>query len=253
MIDIEKLLVPPFDKKHISATLKHYVEMLSRFQRGEWEPAIGRSGKFVEAVLKALTVHTGSPAPSGRAFKADPIITGLQAKPQGSCHDSVRLVIPRACRLVYDIASNRGARHDPDEVDPNQMDAAAVAMNCSWILAEMLRISQKGALDMDQTQELVESLTQRRYPSKEVVDGKVYFHFKGLTAPEVAILALAHFYPKRISKDDLLNTITRHKFKPTNAAVALGRISRLYDDDGSGKLKALAPCLQRADEIMQSP
>jgi hypothetical protein len=44
--------------------------------------------------------------------------------------DSIRLLIPRNCVFVYDIASN-SSRHDPDEIDPNKMDAIVVVQNVS--------------------------------------------------------------------------------------------------------------------------
>ena len=86
---MERLLVPPFNKKHIAAALDHYSQMVARFQRGEYEPTIGRSGKFVEAVLKALWVNTGNTPTSGRGFKAGQIITDLQRSPAGSAHESI--------------------------------------------------------------------------------------------------------------------------------------------------------------------
>jgi hypothetical protein len=252
MTEIEDLLVPSFCKRHIEAALGHYVQMVDRYRRREWEAATGRSGKFVEAVLKALWVYTGSTPLQGRAFKAGQIITDLQKSPTGSAHDSVRLVIPRACQFVYDIASNRGARHDPDEVNPNEMDANSATMNCSWILAEMIRLAQKGSLNMDQVQSIVESLTQRKFPAIEEVDGRIYFHYQNLSAPDVSILTIAHVYPRRISASEVSQTIIRHHFTRKNASMALGRIRNLYDDDGTGNLRALGPCLRKADSIMQS-
>jgi hypothetical protein len=249
---MDNLLVPPFNKKHIAAALDHYSQMVARFHRGEWEPAIARSGKFVEAMLKALYVYTGNTPASGRAFKAGQIITNLQTILVGSANDSIRLVIPRACQFIYDVASNRGARHDPDEVDPNQMDANAVVMNCSWILAEIIRFAQKGMLNMDQTQGIVESLTQRKYPTIEHVDGRIYFHYQGLSAPDVGTLVLADVYPKRIMSSEVVQTIVRHHFSFKNATVALRRINHLYDDDGTGRLKALGTCLLKAETIMQT-
>ena len=35
------------------------------------------------------------------------------------------------------------------------MDANAEATNCSWILAEMIRIAQKGAVNLDEAKTLV--------------------------------------------------------------------------------------------------
>ena len=145
--EIEALLVPHFAKKHVTSLLRHFSKLVEELQQEEWADAIAASGKFIEAVLKALFVQVGKTPPAGRGFKADFVINGLAQVPDGIAHDSVRLTIPRACRFLYDIASNRGGRHDPDEIDPNEMDANAAVMNCSWILAEMIRVAQKGAVE----------------------------------------------------------------------------------------------------------
>ena len=138
---IEALLKPTFAATHVTALVKHYDAMINEFQRGAWEECIGKSGKFVEATLKALWVHTGNALPAARAFKVDGVINQLPNA--AGFDDTVRITIPRACRFVYDLASNRGARHDPAEVDPNSMDAHAVVATSSWILGELLRYAQK--------------------------------------------------------------------------------------------------------------
>ena len=223
--------------------------IVSQFQTGDWEPCIAKAGKFVEATVKALAVHAAVSFPTGRRFSAGTVIDDLTRLPSGTVDDSIRITIPRACRFVYDIASNRGARHDPDEVDPNEMDASAVVPMCSWILAEMIRNAQKG-LDMAEAKELVESLSARRYPLIEEVDGRVYFHHAKKSAPDVAVLALAYRHPKRMSRDELLATIKRHGFKSTNANVAVTRIRNFIDDDGKGNLRLLAPGLKKAEQLM---
>jgi hypothetical protein len=103
--------------------------VLTLLQRN-WDDATAKTGKFVEAALKALATHAKAPIPPSRAFKADVYITQFGLLPAGTAADTVRLTIPRVCRFIYDIASNRGARHDPDEIDPNEMDATS-ALNTS--------------------------------------------------------------------------------------------------------------------------
>jgi hypothetical protein len=251
--DVEKLLTPKFSKKHVSAALEHFSGMVDKYQGGDWEPCIAKSGKFVEAVLKALFVHVGQTPPSGRQFKADPIITQLGQLAAGSFDDTIRLSIPRACRFVYDIASNRGARHDPDEVNPNEMDANAVVPTCAWMLAEMVRYSQKGVFDLTQAREAVDSLTVRKYPLFEEVDGRVYFYYSWKSAPDVAFLALSYRYPKRIAKADLIAIIKRHGFKKSNAQMAVVNIKKMVDDDGQGTLRLLAPGIKKAEQIKKRP
>jgi len=247
---VEKLLVPVFFKKHVTAMLRHFERMTEDFQRGEWEDCIAKGGKFIEAALKALYVNAGQTLATGRTFKVDSVINGLAGLTSGSVSDTIRMTIPRACRFVYEISSNRGGRHDPDEIDPNEMDANVVVMNCSWILAEMIRHAQHGAVDSSAARKIVESLVQRRYPLIEEVDGRTYFHFKRASAVDVALVALAHRYPARVAVDDLTDLLTRHRFSAANARVAARRIKKFVDEDENGLLRLLAPGLKRAEQII---
>lgn len=247
----QKVLEKAFQRKHVGASLRYFTGTIEDFRRGEWEDCIAKAGKFIEAVLKALCVSANLTLPSGRGFKADTLINALAQISAGSHPDSVRLTIPRACRFVYDIASNRGGRHDPDEVDPNQMDANAVVTNCSWILAEMIRVATKGAVDLSETQRLVESLTEKKYPLFEEVDGRMYFHLENKSAPDVALLALAHRYPERMRKEELMRTIVRNTFTEANARVAINRIMKFVDDNGREEFRLLAPGLQKAEKILR--
>lgn len=247
----QKLLEKAFPTKHVGAFLLYFAGTVKDFRRGEWGDCIAKAGKFIEAVLKALYVSANHTLPSGRGFKADTLINALAQMAAGSHPDSVRLTIPRACRFVYDIASNRGGRHDPDEVDPNEMDANAVVTNCSWILAEMIRIATKGATDLGEAERLVDSLTEKKYPLFEEVDGRMYFHLQNKSAPDVALLALAKRYPERIGREELIRTITQNSFTEANARVAINRIMRFVDDNGREEFRLLATGLQKAEKILR--
>ncbi len=250
MADANKLLNPTFPAEHVKAALSHFGKAVNDFGQEDWEDGIAKTGKFVEAMLKALATHCGIHFEKGRKFKADAIINALHNLPDGSFDDALRLGIPRACRLVYGIASNRGARHDPDEIDPNSMDASLVLPVCAWILAEAIRFAQKGAVEPAQARNLVDSLVEKKYPVLEKVDGRVYLHAKQKSAVEVGIVILAERYPRRIDRSELIDAVERNGFTPKNAQVAVERISRFVDDDGYGQLRLLAPGLKKADEII---
>lgn len=250
--DLEQMLQATFAPKHVRATVKHFQAMTTEFQQGAWEETIGKGGKFVEAALKAVYVHAGKTLPPVREFKAGRVMDELERMPAGSLDDAVRLTIPRACRFAYDIASNRGARHDPGDVDPNEMDARAVVAGTSWIAAEMLRYAQKGALDPGRVRELVDGRTQRRYPLIEDVDGRVYFHVRGANARDVALLSLWHKHPGRMSEGDLVAAVVRHRFTEKNAKMAVSRLGGLVDRDEQGRLRLLQPGLREAEELVSS-
>ena len=244
------LLQATLPAKHAHAAVKHFRAAVLEYQKRNWDDATAKTGKFVEAVLKALATHAKAQIPPSRAFKADVYITQLGQLPAGTADDTVRLTVPRACRFIYDIASNRGARHDPDEIDPNEMDATAALNTSAWVLAELLRYAQKGG-DLEQTAALVAGLMRRRYPFIEEVDGRVYFHVPGISARGIALLTLWHRYPGRVARAELIAAVKRHRFTENNAKVAVTRLGGAVDDDGQSLLKLLTPGLREAERLVE--
>jgi hypothetical protein len=250
MADFKSLLTPTFPAKHVAAAVEHLAGATEAFGHSDWEPCIAKAGKFVEATLKAVGIHCSVPFETGRKFKADRLMNGLGNLPDGSFDDSLRLAVPRACRVVYDIASNRGARHDPNEINPNAMDASLVVPVCSWILAELIRFAQKGAVDPSEAAELVEALMERKYPAVEVVGDRIYLHAKKKSAADVILVALARRHPKRMSREELIAIAQSNGFSKNNANMAVIRVKKFVDRDEDEMMRLLGPGLRRAEDIM---
>lgn len=240
-----------FPQANIDAALRHFADAAEALEAEDWDKCIGKCGKFVEATLKALGGYAGATVPlSGKGFKVDDVVNWLLSKADKAIyHDSVRITIPRLVRFVYEVASNRGARHDASEIDSNRMDAIACQQSVSWILAEMIRLSQKGALHPDEAAAVVEGLMEKRYPDIEDVDGRLYVHQKGLSGRDRALRILERVYPNRMSRDELIATLRRHHESEANARMAVDRIKEFVDPDGSGNLKLLANGREKAAEI----
>jgi hypothetical protein len=245
----EELLQASFDVKYVVAAVSHYQKAVEKFQLADWETCIAKGGKFAEAILKALWAHAGETVPPGKGFKAGAVIDGLAKKP-GTHDDSVRLTMPRACRLIYEVASNRGGRHDAGEIDPNQMDATLAVNTSSWVLAEMLRYSQKGLLNIKLVSERIVGLNQRKLPFIEDIDGRIYFSLKGLSARDVALLTLWKIHPGRINRKELIAAVQRHSNSKANAEKGVLRIKGLVDDDGSANLRLLVSAIGQAEELI---
>ena len=243
---INGLLGSKFKQSHVDAAIRHFESSVEEFGLAKWENSTAKGGKFIEAVLKALWVFVGESVPPGKEFKAGTIISRLEQK--SGFADTIRLTIPRACRFAYEVASNRGARHDADEIDANEMDSRAVLGICAWILAEMVRFSQKGA-DLVLPQQIVDGLMRRRFPFAESVDGRVYANI-GDSAKDVALVILYYVYPKRMSRAELIASLIRHPFKRANASVAVQRIAGSIDDDGSGMLRLRNSGLQQVERLI---
>jgi hypothetical protein len=226
--------------------MRHFQRMVEDFQRGDWEDAAAKGGKFIEAILKALWVHVGGTVPAGRHFSAGNIMDSLPSK--SAFPDTVRLTLPRACRFAYEIASNRGARHDTTEIDANEMDASAVLSVCAWALSEMVRYSQKG-LDLAQAKSIVDSLMRRRFPFFEDIDGRIYTDI-GSSAKEVALLILFLIYPKRMSHADLVASVMKHDYTHPNAEMAVRRLSGYVDYDDDGNLRLRNTGLREAEQLI---
>jgi hypothetical protein len=245
---VDEMLKDKFvGKKHVDAAVKHFGRMVQDYQKSEWDDANAKGGKFVEAVLKALVTEAGETPASGKAFKAGTVLDTIDRKT--ALHDSLRLTIPRACRFVYEIASNRGARHDADEIEANEMDAKAVLALCSWILAEMVSYSQKG-MDLGEAKDAVDSLMRRRYPFMEEIDGRVYWDIAN-SAREAALLILYGVYPKRMSDESLTRQVARHGYSLKNATVAVKRICTRVDDDGRGNLRLRNLGVREAEKLIR--
>ena len=248
--EIVDLLSARLLRERVTPVVKHYHEMMGELQKAHWESATVKAGKFVEAVLKCLWEHCGNSVPPDKQFKADLIINGLAQNSPAGTHDSIRLTIPRACRFVYEVASNRGARHDSSELDPNVMDANGVSSTCSWILAELVRYSQKGLVSPPRASALVSKLTEKRYPLFEEIDGRLYFADTKLGARKIALLLLAYRYPQRIGEEELVLSVMRHGETRGNARTGVTRLAPVVDDDGAGNLKLRSPGLQEAEGLL---
>lgn len=244
---VDEMLKEKFaGKKHVDAAVRHFGRMVQDYQQGEWADANAKAGKFVEAVLKALVCEAGEKPASGKAFKAGTVLDTIDKK--AVLPESLRLTIPRACRFVYEIASNRGARHDPDEVEASEMDAKAVLAQCSWILAELVSYSQKG-MDLDEAKQAVDGLMRRRYPFMEEIEGRIYVDI-AKSAREAALLILYGIYPKRMSEESLARQVMRHGYSQPNANMGVQRIRTKVDNDDHGNLRLRNVGVQEAEELI---
>jgi len=246
---VVELLKDAFHAKHSDAAVKHFGDMVDDYQKSEWADAAAKGGKFIEAVMKGLWVRAGETVPPAKDFSVGALIDKLQQKPAtAGIPDTIKLTIPRACRFAYEIASNRGARHDAYEIDANEMDADTVVAVCSWILSEMVRFSQKG-LDLAEAKATVEGLMRRRFPLTEEIDGRVYTEV-GRSAPDAALGILLYIYPKRMPEAELIKSLERHGYKHHNASVAVQRLKPYVDADAIGNVRLRNPGVRRAESLI---
>jgi hypothetical protein len=240
-------------RRNIDSLVKHFNAAVDEYHKGDSEKSLAKAGKFIEAVLKALIAEARLPAQTGRQFKVDRAINDLGGiPPGGGADETIRLTIPRCCRFIYEVTSNRGGRHDPDEIDANEMDATGVLGCSAWILAEMIRYSQR-TRDPAEAKAAVDDLMKRRYAFVEEIDGRVYVDLKSAkSARDLGLMILWQGGTKRINREELAQSIRRQRHNVTlkNARVAVSRLADVADDDGQGNLRLRSSGFREAEDLI---
>src|SRR5206468_8257346 len=118
----------------------------------------------------------------------DKTIERLRQLPPAAHHDSIRLHIPRALRVVYDIRNKRDAAHLADDIDPNRQDATLVTSVLDWVLAEFVRLSHN--VSADEAQRIIEELVTRQVPAIQDFAGFLKVLRPGLRASDHLLLLL---------------------------------------------------------------
>jgi hypothetical protein len=242
-----RVLVQKFEARHIDAGLKHFVAAIEKYIAEDWDGVALKAGKFVEAVTKALMLKCGKTLPSGRRFSAGNELRQLE---QLSAYpDVLRLVIPKAGIFIYEVVNNRGGRHDAGDIDANEMDAKVIIPLMSWTVAEMVRFCSVDG-DTSAAMALIDEVTNKIYPYFETIDGRSYVNIDKLGGADIALLLLYSSYPKRISRQALVDLIERHGVAKSAANVAVHRLKNIVDDhNGEWKLRGLGR--QKAESLLK--
>lgn len=163
-------LAANFPEKLVDVLLEAFEEAKRNFYLSKLRPSEVEGGRFCEAAFR-MCQHAafGSCDPLGKRINTERVRQDLESKARAPTPDSVRLHVPRALRVVYDVRSNRDAVHLADGIDPNLQDATLVVSVLSWVMAEFVRLSHN--VSADEAQRMVEELVTRAVPAVEDFDG----------------------------------------------------------------------------------
>ncbi len=186
---IRASLAAAYDPQLVDELLDAHAEAKSNFYLGGLRLSAVEGGRFAEAAFRLLQEETsGSFDPLGTPLNTEQIIKNLANLPQGSYPDSVRLHIPRALRVIYDIRNNRDAAHLADGIDPNLQDATLVVSVIDWVLAEFVRLHH--SVTPDEAQRIVAELVTRSAPVIEDFDGFLKLLNPALAATDQCLVLL---------------------------------------------------------------
>ena len=144
-------------------------ELKRRFAIGDLRPNVVEGGRFSEAAFRVLQwMTTGTHTAIGTTLPKVPTLLGTLAS-SGHSSDSVRLHIPKALSVIYDIRNKRDAAHLADGIDPNVQDASLVVATSSWALAELVRLLC--ASEPDEAHKVINALVGRDIPVVQEIGG----------------------------------------------------------------------------------
>lgn len=204
MLDaIKSELAKYIDKTIVDEILEHYSALKTAYQLQDWEKCLIRGGKFSEVTMKAIHfLRTGEVI---RRISVESEIN--EALKRTDLPDSIRLLIPRAIRVLYDHRSQRGGAHTYP-FNPNAMDSILVSSTADWILGELVRLYY--TTDPDGALTIVKALTSKTAPFVEYIDGDYVVLRQNASAREQIELILYSRYPSRTTPTQLKGWITDH-------------------------------------------
>jgi hypothetical protein len=216
--------VTTLDPKLVNELLDAYEEAKENYYLGGLRLSAVEGGRFCEAALRLLQERAfGKFDRVGKPIKTEAVIQNLANLPATSQPDSVRLHIPRALRVVYDIRSNRDAVHLGDGIDPNLQDATLVIGVLDWVLAEFVRLHHN--VTPDEAQRMVNDLVTRKAPVIQDFNGFLKVLRADLTVGPRCLVLLYQRGNEGATYDELCSWV-----KPAMRANLRRTLKALVDD-----------------------
>lgn len=199
---MERDLKQSFDHKLVDELLAAYQEAKQNFYLGGLRLSAVEGGRFCEAAFRMIEqVASGAFTPLGTQLNTDAAIKAAAQLPKTTAPEGIRIHIPRALRVVYDIRSKRDAAHLADGIDPNMQDATLVVGTLDWVLAEFVRVYHK--VSADEAQGIINDLVVRRAPAVQDFDGFLKVLRPNLEVSDRVLLLLYERGAKRATFQEL--------------------------------------------------
>jgi hypothetical protein len=229
MLDaIKAELAQHIDSKIIDNIFEHHIATKKAFYLHDFEKCLVRAGKLGETVMKAT-----------HFIRTNKLIQQVQVETEinelykrGDLPESIRLLIPRTIRILYDHRSKRGGAHG--SFDPNVMDCAMIVPVADWILGELIRLYCTAA--PDRAMKFVIGITAKSIPYVERIGEDYVVLLKGASARQEIAYIFYTRYPTRTTTSELIKWIPNHS--PANIRLSLAnmRKAKSVHSDSNGHL-----------------
>ncbi|ACU38565.1 hypothetical protein [Actinosynnema mirum] len=188
---VRAVLDAAYDPALVEQLCETYEEAKRNYHLGGHRLSEVEGGRFCEAAFRMLQQRTtGRFTPIGGILNTEEVIGSLAKIPAAAHPKSVRIYLPRALRVIYDIRNSRDVAHLGDGIDPSLQDSTLVVAVLDWTLAEFVRLSAEVSADV--AQRMVDALVTRELPVVQVFDGQPKVLRPDLRAGDHLLVLLYH-------------------------------------------------------------
>lgn len=225
-LQIKNKLTDQISDQIVDEIFEHYIELKTAYRVQDWEKCLLRGGKFSEAIMKAIYyIRTNT------CIRQISVASEIdEVGRRGDLSESIRLMIPRAVKVLYDHRSRRGGAHS--SFDPNSMDCAMVVSIADWIVGELIRVYCTS--DPESAMKFVAGITARTIPIVEKI-GEDYIVLKKEISARLEIGWLLYSrYPEYTTNEQLQKWIINHTEDNISTTLRNMRKSKLVHLDSDG-------------------
>ena len=241
MTSLPEVLSASYHPRLVEELLSAYEEAKRNFHLGGHRLSAVEGGRFCEAAYRLLEdITTGRHTPLDGNLSTAGVASALGRLPGAAWDKSIRLHIPRALRVVYDVRNSRDVAHLAGHIDPNLQDATLVVAVLDWVLAEFVRLS--GAATADEAQVMVDGLVTRQVPVVQVFDGAPMVLRADLRAGDHVLVLLYHVGDGGVTVSEL------REWVPAPMRANMARTLRALADKAFAHLAADRVVITRAGQ-----
>jgi len=225
----------------VEELLSHHNALKTAFRLQDWEKCLVRGGKLSETIMRAI--HFIRVGRDVQQISVDTEINEIGKR--NDFPESIRLLVPRAVRVLYDHRNRRGGAHS--SFDPNAMDCAMIVSIADWTIGELVRVYCTS--DPDKAMKFVTGVTARIIPIVEKI-GEDYVVLKKEISARLEICWILYSrYPERTTSEQLEKWITDHSEDNLSTSLRNMRKAKLVHCDSRGYVLTTAGLLAIEKEI----
>lgn len=225
----------------VEKILSHHNALKTAFRLQDWEKCLVRGGKLSETIMRAI--HFMRTEKDIKQISVDTEINEIGKR--NDFPESIRLLIPRAVRVLYDHRNRRGGAHS--SFDPNAMDCAMIVSIADWVIGELVRVYCTS--DPKKAMKFVIGVTARTIPVVEKIGEDYVVLQKEISARLEISWILYSRYPERTTSEQLEKWIPDHSEDNISTTLRNMRKSKLVHFDSVGYVLTTAGLLDVEKEM----